>query len=89
MCCLGPPYGLQSPGNAFAQQPMKAEKEMQGSLQPPASAAINELPCDSMSISERTVLVKLPVITAVEIPPGKAKRKRTNWQPRGCRLRGQ
>src|SRR5262249_33484235 len=38
------------------------------------SALIRGCPRDSASMIERTVLVRLPVITAVEIAPGSAKR---------------
>src|SRR4030095_8913454 len=34
---------------------------------------------DSVSSSDSTVLVKLPVITAVEGAPGTARRNRANW----------
>src|SRR5258708_5644775 len=34
---------------------------------------------EDASISDRTVLVKLPVITAVEIAPGMARRSRAYW----------
>ena len=66
---------------AATMQPTRKPKRRRRDLfNRPASAVIKGPLCDKMSINERTVLVKLPVITAVEIPPGKAKRKRVNWQ---------
>src|ERR1700682_3915079 len=45
----------------------------------PASTGI-KAPClNSKSISDNTVLVKLPVITAVEIAPGIARRSSAYW----------
>src|SRR5260370_23064542 len=75
----------QSPNKGMAaaattQPTRKPKRRRRDLLNRPASAAINGRPCGNISISERTVLVRLPVITAVEIPPGKAKRKRANWQ---------
>ena len=75
----------QSPNRGTAaaatMQPMrKPNRGCRDLFNRPSSTVFNGRPCDSISISARTVLVKLPVITAVEIPPGKAKRKRANWQ---------
>src|SRR6266403_6163641 len=65
---------------ATMQPPRKPKRRSRDLFKRPASTVINGRPRDNMSISDKTVLVKLPVITAVEIAPGIAKRKRANWQ---------
>src|SRR5215472_5797751 len=75
----------QSPSHetaaAPAMQPAKKPKTssdvfLSRSLGPSTRGSL----CDSVSNSDRTVLVKLPVITAVEGAPGTARRKSANWQ---------
>src|SRR3981081_83539 len=60
---------------ATTQPTRKPNRRSRDLFKRPASTAINGRP-DNTSISDRTVLVKLPVITAVEIAPGIAKRSR-------------
>jgi hypothetical protein len=72
--------GREMAAAATMQPTRKPKRRCRDLFNRAASAVINGPPCDSRSISARTVLVRLPVITAVEIPPGKAERKRANCQ---------
>ena len=61
---------------AAAEQPTRNPKSScSDRFSRPSSLVIKGRPDDTVSIRDRTAFVKLPVITAVEIAPGKAKRK--------------
>src|SRR5229473_741822 len=62
---------------AATTQPTRKQKRSRRDLfNRPASTVISGRLGDDASINDSTVLVKLPVITAVEIAPGIAKRSR-------------
>src|SRR5260370_38359826 len=65
---------------ATMQPTRKPKRRYRDLFNRPASTVINGRLFDNMSISESTVLVKLPVITAVEIPPAQAHRQRRNLE---------
>src|ERR1700730_6730763 len=73
----------QSPSKATAAaattQPMKKPiRRWRDLFNRSVAPSINGCVRDSVSSSDSTVLVKLPVMTAVEGAPGTAKRKRAN-----------
>src|SRR5262245_19650859 len=66
---------------AAATQPKrKPTSRCKDCLRRPASTADTARPFDSSSMSDKTVLVKFPVMTAVEIAPGIARRSSAYWQ---------
>src|SRR5258708_38756892 len=76
---------VQSPNTETAEalttQPSrKPRRRCQDLLRRPASTGSKARSFDSKSISDKTVLVKLPVMTAVEMAPGIARRSSAYWQ---------
>src|SRR5258708_7553156 len=65
---------VETAAAATTQPTRKPQSRYRDLFRRPASSAINGRRFDNASISDRTVLVKFPVITAVEIAPGMAKR---------------
>src|SRR5229473_5711652 len=63
---------------ATTQPPKKPTRRCSEPVSRSASPAINGWVRDCLSSSDRTVLVKLPVMTAVEGATGRAKRRRAN-----------
>jgi hypothetical protein len=61
---------------ATAQPKRKPPRRSRDLFNRPAASVINGRLDDNASIIDRTALVKLPVITAVEIAAGIARRKR-------------
>src|SRR5262245_41036066 len=59
---------------AMTHPSIKPKRRYSDRFNRPPSALIRGWPPDSASMMERTVLVRLPVMTAVEIAPGSAKR---------------
>jgi hypothetical protein len=71
---------IETAAAATTQPTRKPTNRCRDLFNRPASSGNKARRFDRRSINDKTVLVKLPVITAVEIAPGIAKRRRVYWQ---------